>query len=75
MTPECIDNLMAMPGIDRALVVRASLTAYLQSGTRPKEQTAREYVTTKNILGKSPVWSSKDYSLCLTSAPKEEVWA
>ena len=65
---------MAMSDVDGALVGRATLTAdsitiitggeavltLLQSGTQPKELTVCEYVTIKNVLGKSLVWSTKD---------------
>mmetsp|Transcript_6125 Transcript_6125/g.6969 ORF Transcript_6125/g.6969 Transcript_6125/m.6969 type:complete len:318 (-) Transcript_6125:537-1490(-) len=89
VTPESIDDLMAMPDVDGALVGGASLTAdsftritdggatptLSRSCTRPKELTARECVTTKNVLGESPVWSTKDNCLYWISAPEEEVWA
>ena len=89
VTPQSIDELMAMPDVDGALVGGASLTAdsftritdggasstLTLSNIRPKELTARECVTTKNVLGESPVWSVKDQCLYWISAPEEEVWA
>lgn len=89
VTPQSIDDLMKMPDVDGALVGGASLTAdsftrIVDGGTsstqamntvRPRELTARECVTTKNVLGESPVWSVKDNCLYWISAPEEEVWA
>ncbi len=91
VTPNSIDNLMSMPDVDGALVGGASLTAdsftrivdggatsastLATSMMRPKELTARECITTKNVLGESPVWSTKDQCLYWISAPEEEVWA
>jgi len=85
--PESIERLMSMPDVDGALVGGASLTA--DSFTRivdgsivspfeftpPREFTARECVSCKNVLGESPVWSSRDQTLYWISAPEEEVWA
>lgn len=89
VTPSSIDELMAMPDVDGALVGGASLTAdsftritdggmssmLKNNHARPKELTARECVTTKNVLGESPVWSVKDNCLYWISAPEEEVWS
>jgi len=89
VTPQSIDDLMTMPDVDGALVGGASLTAdsftritdggvsnpLALGAKRPKELTARECVTTKNVLGESPVWSVKDQCLYWISAPEEEVWA
>jgi hypothetical protein len=86
---ENVDELMAMPDVDGALVGGASLDAdsftrivdgasssnsISQSSSRPKELTARLCVSTKNVLGESPVWSVKDQALYWISAPEEEVW-
>ena len=86
--PDNIDDLMAMPDIDGALVGGASLTAdsftrIVDGGAtkpplgtlRPRELTARECVSTKNVLGESPVWSVRDQCLYWISAPEEELWA
>ncbi|KAG7363027.1 triosephosphate isomerase [Nitzschia inconspicua] len=85
--PDNIEDLMAMPEIDGALVGGASLTA--DGFTRivdgavsisssfsaiPRELTARECLPTKNVLGESPVWSERDQCLYWVSAPEEEVW-
>lgn len=89
VTPMSIDELMAMPDVDGALVGGASLTAdsftritdggaspaVVMNNQRPKELTARECVSTKNVLGESPIWSAKDNCLYWISAPEEEVWA
>jgi len=40
----------------------------------PKEVTALEVVSCKNVLGESPIWSVKDQALYWISAPEEEVW-
>jgi len=85
--PENVDELMAMPDIDGALVGGASLTAdsftrivdggsstNAVTASRPRELTARECVSTKNVLGESPVWSDRDQCLYWISAPEEEVW-
>jgi triosephosphate isomerase len=83
-----VDDIMAMPDVDGALVGGASLdadsfTRIVDGGTRsqtlsssrgPKELTARLCVPTKNVLGESPVWSVKDQALYWISAPEEEVW-
>jgi triosephosphate isomerase (TIM) len=87
--PENVEELMAMPDIDGALVGGASLTAdsftrivdggtnIVSSGvsTHPLELTARKVLATKNVLGESPVWSDRDQCLYWVSAPEEEVWA
>jgi triosephosphate isomerase len=97
VTPGSIDDLMAMPDVDGALVGGASLTAdsftrIVDGGVvpwsiistttfpmipniRPKELTATECVSTKNVLGESPVWSQRDQCLYWISAQEEEVWA
>jgi triosephosphate isomerase len=85
--PENVDELMAMPDIDGALVGGACLTAdsftrivdggAQKSGivnSRPRELTARECISTRNVLGESPVWSDRDKCLYWISAPEEEVW-
>ena len=87
VTPNSVNELMAMPDVDGALVGGASLTAdsftrIVDGGVssphmdhqRPKELTARECVTSKNVLGESPVWSERDQALYWISAPEEEVW-
>ena len=85
--PDNVDDLMKMPDVDGALVGGASLTA--DSFTRivdgatstdfpavasPRELKAKEVVPTKNVLGESPVWSTRDQALYWISAPEEEVW-
>ncbi|KAL3904112.1 MAG: hypothetical protein SGILL_010193, partial [Bacillariaceae sp.] len=88
VNPDNIEELIAMPEIDGALVGGASLTADaftrivdggITTGTTPtnspRELTARESVSTKNVLGESPVWSHRDQCLYWVSAPEEEVWA
>ena len=85
--PDNVDELMTMPDVDGALVGGASLTAdsftRIVDGTvsshsrtlpRPKELTAKEVVHTKNVLGESAVWSTRDQALYWISAPEEEVW-
>jgi triosephosphate isomerase len=87
VNPMNVDDLMTMPDIDGALVGGASLTAdsftrIVDGGVqksniatpRPKELTARECVSTRNVLGESPVWSARDECLYWISAPEEEVW-
>lgn len=88
VNPANADDLMSQPDVDGALVGGASLTAdsftrIVDSGVskptmshpRPKELTAREVVTCKNVLGESPIWSVRDQTLYWISAPEEEVWA
>eukprot|EP00536_Pseudo-nitzschia_multiseries_P014651 jgi/Psemu1/298789/fgenesh1_pm.745_\ len=96
VTPDSIEELMAMPDVDGALVGGASLTAdgfsrivdgaesssstaqaqaQSQQSFPPRELTALEVVSCKNVLGESPVWSVKDQALYWISAPEEEVWA
>jgi triosephosphate isomerase len=81
-----VEELMVMPEIDGALVGGASLAAdgftrIVDGGvstfvkSTPRELTARECVSTKNVLGESPVWSDRDQCLYWVSAPEEEVWA
>jgi sugar lactone lactonase YvrE len=41
---------------------------------RSRELTAREAVRTKNVLGESIVWSTRDEALYWISAPQQEVW-
>jgi triosephosphate isomerase len=85
--PDNIDELMAMPEIDGALVGGASLTAdgftrivdgacttASRTTFTARELTARECISTKNVLGESPVWSDRDQCLYWVSAPEEEVW-
>lgn len=85
--PENVDDLMAMPDVDGALVGGASLIADLfsrivdgatsnlcQESASPKAIRAREVLPTKNILGESVVWSTRDQALYWISAPEEEVW-
>jgi triosephosphate isomerase len=98
VTPDSIEELMAMPDVDGALVGGASLTAdsfsrIVDGATTfeafaggqspalpaplqyaPKELSAREVVSCKNVLGESPIWSVKDQVLYWISAPEEEVW-
>jgi len=100
VTPDSIEELMAMPDVDGALVGGASLaadsfsrivdgatasetfgaagsaTAALPAAQQypPKEMTALEVVSCKNVLGESPIWSVKDQVLYWISAPEEEVW-
>jgi len=109
VTPDSIEELMAMPDVDGALVGGASLTAdgfsrivdgaeslssvasspmasssmasssstggQAQQVFPPRELTALEVVSCKNVLGESPVWSVRDQALYWISAPEEEVWA
>lgn len=91
VTPDSIEELMAMPDVDGALVGGASLTAdsfsRIVDGAAEtpepeashqynlKELTAVEVISCKNVLGESPVWSVKDQALYWVSAPEEEVWA
>jgi len=85
--PENVDELMAMPDVDGALVGGACLTAdsftrIVDGGVKwpnmnraaPKELTARECVSSLNVLGESPVWSVRDQAIYWISAPEEEVW-
>ena len=99
VSPDSIEELMAMPDVDGALVGGASLTAdsfsrivdgattsfeQLGGSNRqalpppqqypPKELSALEVVSCKNVLGESPIWSVKDQALYWISAPEEEVW-
>jgi len=100
VTPDSIEELMAMPDVDGALVGGASLgadsfsrivdgaasvAAFSEARHRaseeeqqqqypPKELTALEVVSCKNVLGESPIWSVKDQVLYWISAPEEEVW-
>lgn len=84
--PDNVDDLMVMPDVDGALVGGASLSSEsftrIVDGaannnrlvSRPSELTAKEAVPTKNVLGESPVWSTRDQALYWISAPEEEVW-
>ena len=88
--PDNVEELMNMPDIDGALVGGASLTADSftrivdgganialtnnMASAHPLELTATEVLTTKNVLGESPVWSDRDQCLYWVSAPEEEVW-
>jgi triosephosphate isomerase len=87
VSPDNAANLLSMEEIDGALVGGASLNAdsftrivdggIPNSGLatiRPLELTAQECVSTKNVLGESPVWSDRDQCLYWVSAPEEEVW-
>jgi len=102
VTPDSIEELMAMPDVDGALVGGASLAAdsfsRIVDGATvseplrvagsavnanalpapqqypPKELSALEVVSCKNVLGESPIWSVKDQVLYWISAPEEEVW-
>jgi triosephosphate isomerase (TIM) len=88
--PTNVAELMHMPDVDGALVGGASLSAdsftrivdgamdavaTLSRISRPRELTAKEAVRTKNVLGESAVWSTRDQSLYWISAPEQEVWA
>jgi triosephosphate isomerase len=90
VNPDNVQDLMAMPDIDGALVGGASIAAdsftrIVDGGRlsgspdpcqfRPTESTARECLTTNNVLGESPVWSDRDQCLYWISAPEEEIWA
>lgn len=57
--------------------VRVNLLGQQLSGgsTRVREFTAREVVSSKNTLGESPVWSTRDQTLYWISAPDKEVWS
>lgn len=49
-------------------------TADAAMSRRPRELTAKEAVPTKNVLGESAVWSSRDQALYWISAPEHEIW-
>eukprot|EP00429_Kryptoperidinium_foliaceum_P008906 CAMPEP_0176012188 /NCGR_PEP_ID=MMETSP0120_2-20121206/5668_1 /TAXON_ID=160619 /ORGANISM="Kryptoperidinium foliaceum, Strain CCMP 1326" /LENGTH=231 /DNA_ID=CAMNT_0017345069 /DNA_START=460 /DNA_END=1152 /DNA_ORIENTATION=- len=87
VNPDNAADLLSMDQIDGALVGGASLNAdsftrivdggaptFENCYSRPMELTAQECVTTKNVLGESPVWSDRDQCLYWVSAPEEEVW-
>lgn len=89
VNPDNAAELLSMNEIDGALVGGASLnadsftrivdgaissTSSPTNSFRPIELTAQECVTTKNVLGESPVWSDRDQCLYWVSAPEEEVW-
>lgn len=87
VTPSSIQSLMKMPDVDGALVGGASLIPDsfsrivdggclndLLQNDYPKEFLAKECISTKNVLGESPVWSVRDQALYWISAPEEEVW-
>lgn len=85
-----VQDLLSMPDVNGALVGGASLTAdsftRIVDGAaaqakgdslyerNPIELTAIECVPVRNILGESPVWSTRDQALYWISAPEEEVW-
>jgi triosephosphate isomerase (TIM) len=85
--PTNLSELMRMPDVDGALVGGASLSAdsftRIVDGamdvaatrlSRPRELTAKEAVRTKNVLGESAVWSTRDQALYWISAPEQKVW-
>lgn len=85
--PDNAVEMLGMLDVDGALVGGASLSADsftrivdAAAGSvtlpmiRPNEFTAREAVPCKNVLGESPVWSTRDQTLYWISAPEEEVW-
>jgi len=93
VNPDNVNDLMAMPDVDGALVGGASLSsdsftrivdgatasaATFSAGSTaaalPREVKAKEVVPTKNVLGESPVWSTRDQALYWISAPEEEIW-
>jgi sugar lactone lactonase YvrE len=90
VTPDSIQTLMMMPDVDGALVGGASLSAEsfsrivdggltspsnnLFTSLQPKEFMARECISCKNVLGESPVWSTRDKALYWISAPEQECW-
>lgn len=88
VNPDNVNDLMDMPDVDGALVGGASLTsdsftrvvdgatsgATFSAAAPPREVKAKEVVPTKNVLGESPVWSTRDQALYWISAPEEEVW-
>jgi triosephosphate isomerase (TIM) len=53
---------------------RSNANAVPTAALRPKELTAKEVVPTKNALGESAVWSTRDQALYWISASEEEVW-
>jgi len=61
-------------------IVDGGLTSLPSSNTNPllspppKELMARECIATKNVLGESPVWSTRDKALYWISAPEQECW-
>lgn len=88
VTPDSVESLMAQPDVDGALVGGASLipdsfsrivhgaaAKSRNTNLRPQEYFAHECVSTKNVLGESPIWSQRDQTLYWISAPEEEVWA
>lgn len=87
--PTNVADIMRMPDVDGALVGGASLSAdsftrivdgaidaakALSRAPRSREITAKEAVRTKNVLGESAVWSTRDQALYWISAPEQEVW-
>ena len=61
--------------VDGAAAATAVATALSASSmNRSRELTAREAVRTKNVLGESAVWSTRDQALYWISAPEQEVW-
>ena len=83
-----MNELVAMPDVDGALVSGACLTAGsftqiidggvkspIMSQSWPIELTAREGMSTMNVLGESLVWSMRDQAISYwISAPEEKVW-
>jgi triosephosphate isomerase (TIM) len=63
--------------VDGAIATKASSSSsylYNHEHVRSRELTAREAVRTKNVLGESVVWSTRDQALYWISAPQQEVW-
>ena len=58
--------------VDGAAAAAASSVGSTKN--RAREFTAREAVRTKNVLGESAVWSTRDQALYWISAPEQEVW-
>jgi hypothetical protein len=58
-----------------SLHITTTAASHMVPNIRPKELTATECVSTKNILGESPVWSQRDQCLYWISAQEEDVWA
>lgn len=67
-------SLFVSPTVPHALIQLQQQEQQRQRQRQPRQFTAREVVTTKNVLGESPVWSSRDSCLYWISAPEEEVW-
>ena len=58
--------------VDGAAAAAGTLSTFTMN--RSRELTAREAVRTKNVLGESAVWSTRDQALYWISAPEQEVW-